>query len=94
VLLGAPSPDGVNIAFVFRRDCGGAIGSSTHVSVIDIHHPLRSGPGNVLIVSGNQTVKAVWRGPTTLVVSGFHDPGLANAQVGRVTIEFAERTDH
>ena len=64
------------------------------MSVIGFHQPLRSGAGNVLVVGGDQAVKAVWHGSTTLVVSGFHDPELLHTQVGRVTVEFPGRTDH
>jgi hypothetical protein len=86
-----PSPDGADIAFVFRRSCGTTTGWSTDVSVIDMHRSLRSGPGNVLIVGDEQAVKVSWRGPKKLLVTGFKEPiHLQNPRVDSVTIEFRQ----
>ena len=89
VIRGMPSPDGANIAFVFRRSCGTTTGSSTNVSVIDMRHPLRSGPGNVLVIGDEQAIHVAWLGPRRLLVAGFKEPiSLLNPQVDLVTIEF------
>jgi hypothetical protein len=91
VVSGVPSPDGADIAFVFRRSCGTPTGSSTDVSVIDMHRSLRSGPGNVLVVGDEQAVKVSWRGPKRLLVTGFKGPiRLQNPRVDSVTIEFRQ----
>jgi hypothetical protein len=91
VVSGMPSPDGADIAFVFRRSCGTPTGGSTDVSVIDMHRSLRSGPGNVLVVGGEQPVKVSWRGPKRLLVTGFRGPiHLQDPQVNSVTIEFRQ----
>jgi hypothetical protein len=91
VISGMPSPDGADIAFVFRRSCGTTTGWSTDVSVIDMHRSLRSGPGNVLIVGDEQAVKVSWRGPKKLLVTGFKEPiHLQNPRVDSVTIEFRQ----
>ena len=87
VLNGMPSPDGRNIAFVFRRRCGSQM--STHVSVIDLHRTLKGEPGNVLAVAGEQAVKMIWRGPDRLEVSGFRPPVLLrDSKVDGVEILF------
>jgi hypothetical protein len=91
VVSGLPSPDGADIAFVFRRSCGTPSGWGTDVSVIDMHRSLRSGPGNVLVVGGEQPVKVSWRGPKRLLVTGFRGPiHLQDPQVNSVTIEFRQ----
>jgi hypothetical protein len=70
----APSPDGANIAFVFRRACAAPRGVSTQVSVVPYTESLRDDTGNVLALRDEQPVKISWQGPKTLVVSGFKDP--------------------
>jgi len=89
VISGMPSPEGADIAFVFRRSCGTSTGWSTDVSVMDMHRSLRSGPGNVLVVGGEQTVKITWLGPKKLLVTGFKEPiHVQNPQVDSIKIEF------
>ena len=88
VIAAAPSPDGSVIAFVFHRKCGTGGSLATQVSVVPFHDSLR-GAGNVLAVANDQPIKIVWRGPTTLIVSGFEDPLYQRARpVGSVTVEF------
>ena len=89
VIRGVPSQDGANIAFIFRRSCGTPTGSSTNVSVIEMHHSLRSGPGNVLVVGDEQALHVAWLGPRRLLIAGFQEPiSLLSPQVDLVTIEF------
>ena len=85
---GLPSPDGASIAFVFHRKCTAKI-TTTDVTVLDFHSPLRNEPGNVLAVGNEQPVRVSWLGPHELVVTGFAEPIYRrNPAVGSITIEF------
>ena len=85
---GLPSPDGASIAFVFHRKCAAKV-TTTDVTVLDFHSPLRNEPGNVLAVGNEQPVRVSWLGPGKLVVSGFAEPIYRrNPKAGSITIEF------
>jgi hypothetical protein len=87
--FGLPSPDGTSIAFVFYRKCAPKMDTTTDVTVLDFHSPLRNEPGNVLAVANEQPVRVSWLGPRKLVVAGFVEPVYRrNARVGSITIEF------
>lgn len=89
VVYASPSPAGEVIVFVFHRNCGATGGVSTHVSIVAFHDALRNDTGNVMIVGGEQPIKASWRSPKRLVVSGFKDPTYQRAQqIDSVTVEF------
>ena len=94
VIRGIPSPDGADIAFVFRRNCDATPGWTTHVSVMDIHRPLRDERGNVLIVGGTQSLKVSWLGPRRLLVTSFKEPVNRKVpQINMVTVEFRSTAD-
>jgi hypothetical protein len=85
---GLPSPDGASIAFVFHRKCAAKV-TTTDVTVLDFHSPLRNEPGNVLAVGNEQPVRVSWLGPHKLAVTGFAEPIYRrNPAVGSITIEF------
>jgi hypothetical protein len=87
--FGLPSPDGTSIAFVFYRKCTPNVATTTEVTVLDFHSPLRNEPGNVLAVGNEQPVRVSWLGPHKLVVTGFMEPVYRrNSQVGSISIEF------
>jgi hypothetical protein len=84
---GAPSPDGAAIAFVFHRNCGGAV--TTHVSVQAFSQALRNDAGNVLAAAGEQPIKISWRGARTLKVSGVTGPLYEHPHpTTQITVEF------
>ena len=86
---GLPSPDGTSIAFVFHRRCAQKTESTTEVTILDFHSPLRNEPGNVLAVGNEQPVRVSWLGPGKLVVTGFAEPIYRrNPLIGPITIEF------
>ena len=87
--FGLPSPDGTSIAFVFYRKCTPKMDTTTDVTVLDFHSPLRNEPGNVLAVANEQPVRVSWLGPHKLAVTGFVEPIYRrNTRVGSITIEF------
>jgi hypothetical protein len=87
--FGLPSPDGASIAFVFHRRCAANKTTTTDVTVLDFHSPLRNEPGNVLSVGNEQPVRVSWLGPHKLAVTGFGEPIYRrNGQAGPITIEF------
>jgi hypothetical protein len=92
VLNGMPSPDGRDIAFVFRRRCESRV--STDVSVIDLHRTLKDEPGNVLAVAGEQAPRVIWRGPSRLEITGFRPPVLLrNSHASGVDVLFRGADD-
>jgi hypothetical protein len=93
VVYAAPAPDGRSIAFIYHRICGTSRDVSTHVSILPYGESLREGPGNVLAVAGDQSVKVSWQGARRLKVSEFHDPTrLPQDPIAGITIEFAAVT--
>jgi hypothetical protein len=95
VLRGLPSPDGADIAFVFRRSCGATTGWSTQVSVMNMHRSLKNEAGNVLVIGGDQSVHVTWLGPKRLLVTDFKEPiDYRNSSVDSVAIEFRPVPQH
>jgi hypothetical protein len=68
-----PSPNGQLKAVIFLRDCGGADGTSSQLSVLASGDTLPNKNGN-LLTQDEQRVQAEWQGESTLLVKYANGP--------------------